>query len=80
MIHHDYSQLSVMESEQTLKGVVSWVSIGKRLALGIEVSLVQDCMEPAHVVDCDVSVFEAIKAIVQNDYVLVRHQDKGSGG
>src|SRR5439155_10989782 len=44
------------------------------------VATVRDCMEPAHVVERDASLFSAIEAIVRNDYVLVRHPDNRIGG
>lgn len=34
MLLHDYSQLPVMQGERTLKGVITWQSIGTKLALG----------------------------------------------
>lgn len=36
MMQNDFSQLPVMQGEREVKGVVSWKSIGSRLALGYE--------------------------------------------
>ncbi len=33
---HDYSQLPVMKNDREVSGVVTWDSIGRRLALGRE--------------------------------------------
>jgi CBS domain-containing protein len=72
MLSNDFSQLPVMTNERELKGVVSWTSVGSRLALGITCKTVRDCMEPAHEVQADLSLFAAIALIVKHDYVLVR--------
>jgi CBS domain-containing protein len=75
MLTNDYSQLPVMQGERTVKGMVSWSSIGVRLALNREASAARDCMEPAHEVSADDSIFTAIGAIIQHQYVLVRGGD-----
>jgi hypothetical protein len=72
MILNDYSQLPVMHGERTLKGVVTWQSIGTRLALGRSCVSVQDCLEDALVMESSVSLFSAIPAIVERGFVLVR--------
>jgi CBS domain-containing protein len=72
MLMHDYSQLPVMTGERDVKGVISWASIGQRLVMGTECHFVRDCMEKHHEVSADVSIFTAITAIVQHQYVLVR--------
>lgn len=72
MLLHDYSQLPVMEGERTLKGVVTWQSIGTRLALGRPCATVQECLEEATVMQSSVSLFSAIPAIVERGFVLVR--------
>ena len=80
MLQHDFSQLPVMTSERDVKGVVSWRSLGTRLGLGISCATAGDCMEPAHVISDDTSLFATIDAIVENDYVLIRHVDQRVGG
>lgn len=72
MTMHDYSQLPVMSSPFSLKGVVSWLSIGRALSLKQPVVQVKDCMETAFEVRHDESLFSAINRIVQHGYVLVR--------
>ncbi|KAI93656.1 hypothetical protein T281_15370 [Rhodomicrobium udaipurense JA643] len=70
-----YSQLPVMTDEETVLGMLSWRSVGTRTVLNRPATLVRDAMEPHHEVRSDVSIFDAIQAIVANDYVLVRGVD-----
>lgn len=76
MMTHDYSQLPVMTSTREVKGIVSWKSIGSRLALKRTCSHARDCMEPAREVSVDDSLFSAISAIDECDYVLIRARDQ----
>lgn len=76
MLTNDFSQLPVMTTPRDVKGVVSWKTIGSRLALKRPCSVVSDCMEPAHVVGSDDSLFSAISTIAAHDYVLVQGKDK----
>ena len=80
MIKKDFSQLPIMEGERTLKGIISWASIAKRQGLGVQVSKVRDCSDPAYVLDLETSLFGAIEAIYRHDYALVRHPDNRIGG
>jgi predicted transcriptional regulator len=72
MMARDFSQLPVMTGERDVQGIISWKSIGSRLALGYGADVVTKLMERAHEVRADISIFEAISLIVQHDYVLVR--------
>jgi predicted transcriptional regulator len=72
MMTHDFSQLPVMTSERDVKGVVSWRSMGNRLALKKKCELVKDCMEPHHEVRNTVSMFDVIRMLTERDCVLVR--------
>ena len=69
---HDFSQLPVMNSERDLAGVVSWRSVGARLALQRDCRHVRDCMESAVEIRKDTPLFQAISIVAQNGYVLVR--------
>ena len=80
MLTNDYSQLPVMTSERNVEGAVSWKSIGSRLALGKECSLVRDCTDTAIVMTGDASLFAAIGVIASDDYVLVEASDKTISG
>jgi CBS domain-containing protein len=72
MLLHDYSQLPVMSSEFNLKGLFSWKSLGRRLALGHEHEYVRDSMDPPFEIKAGASLFEAIRLIVEHDCILVR--------
>lgn len=75
MLANDYSQLPVWQNERNVKGMISWASIGARLALHQSSNLVRECMEQAYEVSADDSLFAAIGAIIQHQYVLVRGAD-----
>ncbi|MCD6663627.1 MAG: CBS domain-containing protein [Comamonas sp.] len=76
MLTNDFSQLPVMTGPRELKGMISWKTIGSRLALKRPCANVRDAMEPAHVVSVDESLFDAIARIASHDYVLVKASDK----
>jgi CBS domain-containing protein len=76
MLTNDFSQMPVMSGERDVKGVVSWKTIGSRLALKRPCPHVRDCMEPAHVLPINDSLFNAIKRIAETDYVLVQALDR----
>lgn len=72
MLKNDFSQLPVMTSERTVKGMISWRSIGSRSAVGKTPSLVREAIEPHHEINADASLFDAIDTIAKFDCVLVR--------
>ena len=72
MLQHDYSQLPVTTTERDVKGLISWRSLGSRLALGKQCKKVRECMERANDIRSDASLFEAIQQIVEHECVLVR--------
>jgi len=72
MMQHDFSQLPVMTSDRDVKGLVSWRSIGNRLAMGKDCKTAKDCMEQHHEVSGTVSMFEVIRLLTQHECVLVR--------
>ncbi len=76
MLKNDYSQLPVMTNDRDVKGIISWETLGSRLALGNSITLVRECMEPAHEVPVEESLFGAIPQIVKFGSVLVRAQDR----
>lgn len=80
MLTNDFSQLPVMTGPRDLKGIVSWKTIGSRLALKRPCANVRDAMEPAQVVTVDESLFDAIARIASHDYVLVQAADKTFSG
>jgi CBS domain-containing protein len=75
MMANDFSQLPVMTNERTVKGVVSWQSIGSRLALGQCPKWVREVMGPHAEISSEASLFTAIPTIVEHGYALVRAAD-----
>ena len=75
MMAYKYSQLPVMTDKRNVRGMISWESIGKRLALNQLGTSVSDFMEKAHQdINSDESLLSAIQRIEANDYVLVRNR------
>jgi CBS domain-containing protein len=72
MLSHDFSQLPVMTSERTVKGIISWRSVGGRWALGKGGDAVRDFLDEAHEIPADRSIFAALPTITEHGYVLVR--------
>jgi CBS domain-containing protein len=72
MLLHDFSQLPVMTSDFNVKGLFSWKSLGRRLALGHKCDCVRECMDPHFEIKASASLFEAIRLIVEHDCILVR--------
>lgn len=75
MLTHDFSQLPVMQSERSVKGMISWKSIGSRLALGGSCTTVVDCLDPHFELRDDASLFDAIGLIAKHDCILVRDRE-----
>jgi predicted transcriptional regulator len=76
LLANDFSQLPVMTSEREVKGIVSWVSIGSRLALNRRVDVARDAMERHAEISSDASLFGVIPLVVEHQYVLVRGGDQ----
>jgi predicted transcriptional regulator len=72
MLTKNFSQLPVMPNERDAKGMVTWASIGARLASGQTCPKVKDCSDKYYDVSSDESIFSVIPTIVANQYVLVR--------
>lgn len=76
MMTNDFSQMPVMTTSRGVKGVISWKTIGRRLALKQSCTTVRDCMEPAEIQSIDESLFSAISKVAAHDYVLVQATDE----
>jgi CBS domain-containing protein len=76
MMANDFSQLPVISGDRNVKGVISWRSIGSRLALGQRPTAAREAMETHAEVSADASLFTAIPLIVEHQYVLVRGVDQ----
>ena len=71
----DYSQLPVMPNEHSVKGVISWKSIGAAHSEGRTPSHVRECMVAPCVVDIQTTLGDATALIYEHDYVLVQGKD-----
>lgn len=74
MMKHDYSQLPAMNG-RTLKGFVSWKTIGRKLALGGQPTLVREMMDevqPSQIVTLGLSLLEATRLLAMHEFLLVR--------
>lgn len=80
MLTNNVSQLPVMTSEREVKGMISWSSIGSRLAVNNKSDLVSHYMESHYELSSDVSIFSAIGLIAEHDYVLVRDGERKISG
>ncbi len=80
MMHHDYSQLPIMTGPRDVKGMISWRSLGQRLARGKTAQRVLEAAESHYELGADTSLFEAIPVIIQRDSVLIRDQSKSICG
>lgn len=76
MLTNDFSQLPVMTSARDVKGVITWASIGSRLAVGKNCSVARELMEQHQEIRADASFFSAIGIIAEHQYVLVRGHDQ----
>jgi CBS domain-containing protein len=75
LLLRNFSQLPVMTNERDVKGVITWASVGSRLALSTPGTYARDFMEPHHEIRNHFSIFDAIPIIVSHQYVLVRGED-----
>ncbi|WP_375383490.1 CBS domain-containing protein [uncultured Sphingomonas sp.] len=80
MMLNDFSQLPVMVGERTVKGVVTWPEIAARFVLGKPGACARDFMVEATILDETASIFDAIRAIVERDFVLVRDREQRIAG
>jgi hypothetical protein len=65
-----------MTSAREVKGIVSWKTLGTRLALKRPCVHARDCMEDARLLPLNESLFSALSIIAAHDYVLVQAPDK----
>lgn len=80
MLANDFSQIPVMTNQRDVKGIVSWSSIGSRLALGKHGGEAREMMDHHQEIRAEASLFQAIPIIVQHQYVLVRAIDNSISG
>lgn len=80
MMENDISQIPVMANERDVKGIVTWQSIGTRLALNSPKRDARFFMEKAKISSNSESIFEIIDLVVKYDYTLVRGDDNKISG
>jgi CBS domain-containing protein len=80
MLANDFSQLPVMTNERDVKGVISWASMGARLAVSRECKEVRECMDEAYIIGDNTSLFDAIDTIVRCQYVLIQDSTRKISG
>jgi predicted transcriptional regulator len=72
MLVHDFSQLAVMTTDYSLKGAISWKSIGSHLSQGNHCTLVKDVMEEAFHIQDTTPLFDATEEVIARDFVFIR--------
>ncbi|WP_373432584.1 CBS domain-containing protein [Geothrix sp. 21YS21S-2] len=73
MMAYDFSQVPVMQTQRNLKGIVTWDSIVKKIAMGSKMQgPCSDFLVPAEEISINASIYDAIPRISQHQYVLVR--------
>lgn len=78
MLSNDFSQLPVMTGPRDVKGVISWKTIGTRMALtevGNSVRQFMEAIKIGQVVEKSAPLFDVIERISGEDYCLVRARD-----
>lgn len=77
---NDYSQLAVQAGPRSVKGVISWETIGKRRLTG-EPALVRDATRAdAAFVNLDDPLLPVLETVARSNFVLVRAQDQTLAG
>lgn len=80
MLRYRYSQLAVLDEDNTYRGAVSWESIG-RASIAVREPSLADATVRAHVVDHDAFLLDQISAIFENGFIFVWDADhKQVGG
>lgn len=78
---NDFSQLPAMTGERTVKGIISWKSIGASFSLAGACEWVRECMdESVEEISIDAPLFDAFGSISKHGYLLVRGKDKAVTG
>ena len=75
MLDRQFSQLAVIDGNETFLGMVSWESIGKA-QIGSDHPTLADAIAPATVVEHDALLLEQIEVIFARDFVFVRGTDR----
>lgn len=80
LILNDFSQLPILSGQRDVEGVVSWKSIGRAIGLGKKCLTVSDCKDEVVVLSYNEPLFDAVKTVLEKDFVLVKQKDKTISG
>ena len=80
MMFHEYAQLPAMDAACTIKGTITWQTIGRTLTLGADCHSAFDCIEEVIDVNADTSLFAAIPQIVDRGFSLIRDSTRAITG
>lgn len=80
MMANDFSQVPATKDSRKIQGVVSWQSIGSRLALKRRTEFARDAMDPAQENHIDEPLLDVIHDIGKHGYTLARGDDQSITG
>lgn len=80
MLQNDFSQLPILNGTRDVDGVISWKSIGRALALKKQCITVSDCKDEVMILNHDEPLFNAVKFVLDREFVLVKQKDKTISG
>jgi predicted transcriptional regulator len=81
MMMNNYSQLPVMSNPRSIAGFITWESIGYGITNGNESHEVKDFLDNnVTILDLDTPLLEAIKTVIDKEFVLVQKKDKTLSG
>jgi CBS domain-containing protein len=80
LILNDFSQLPILSGQRDVEGIISWKSIGRAISLGKTCKTVSDCKDDVIILNYDEPLFNAVKFVLEKDFVLVRQKDKTISG
>lgn len=80
LILNDFSQLPILSGQRDVEGIISWKSIGRAIGLGKTCLTVSDCKDDVVILNYDEPLFNAVKFVLEKDFVLVRQKDKTISG
>jgi hypothetical protein len=75
MMRYDYSQLAVLSGPHTVRGAITWESIGRRRLLNPGVDTVGDCIVEARIVAADHHLLDVVPDVAGRGFVFVRAVD-----
>lgn len=77
MMMHNYSQLPVMSNPRSVSGFITWETIGYGITNGNTSQEVKDFLDTnVTILEFDTPLLEAIKTVINKEFVLVQKKDK----